>query len=133
MKEEVKTLKDYAREAMMRLKRGFWQNYEKDLSDKVSRAEEAGVSASKVKEYCVSRITENIRNHNEAREEFYDKVKKLLDEEGEVSDAIGRLTDKNVLASLDYNEGQRYIMSVSEKYLQAVERYRKEKSLKLSV
>ena len=128
MKEEVKTLKDYAREAMMRLKRGFWQNYEKDLSDKVSRAEEAGVSASKVKEYCVSRITENIRNHNEAREEFYDKVKKLLDEEGEVSDAIGRLTDKNVLASLDYNEGQRYIMSVSEKYLQAVERYRKEKS-----
>lgn len=133
MKEEVKTLKDYAREAMMRLKRGFWQNYEKDLSDKVSRAEEAGVSASKVKEYCVSRITENIRNHNEAREEFYDKVKKLLDEEGEVSDAIGRLTDKNMLASLDYNEGQRYIMSVSEKYLQAVERYRKEKSLKLSV
>ena len=89
--------------------------------------------ASKVKEYCVSRITENIRNHNEAREEFYDKVKKLLDEEGEVSDAIGRLTDKKVLASLDYNEGQRYIMSVSEKYLQAVERYRKEKSLKLSV
>ena len=133
MKEEVKTLKDYAREAMMRLKRGFWQNYEKDLSDKVSRAEEAGVSASKVKEYCVSRITENIRNHNEAREEFYDKVKKLLDEEGEVSAAIGRLTGKKVLASLDYNEGQRYIMSVSEKYLQAVERYRKEKSLKLSV
>lgn len=133
MKEEVKTLKDYARDAMMRLKRGFWQNYEKDLSDKVSRAEEAGVSASKVKEYCVSRITENIRNHNEAKEEFYDKVKKLLDEEGEVSDAIGRLTDKKVLASLDYNEGQRYIMSVSEKYLQAVERYRKEKSLRLSV
>lgn len=133
MSEETKTLKDYAREAKMRLKHGFWENYERDLNDKVSRAEEAGISASKVKEYCVSRVAENIRNRDDAKEEFYDKVKKLLDEEGEVSDAIGRLTDKKVLASMEYEEGQRYIMSVSEKYLQAVERYRKEKSLKLSV
>lgn len=129
--EECKTLKDYAREAKMRLKHGFWQNYRKDLEEKLEQAEAAGVSASKVKEYCASRVSENIKSTDETREDFYRRVKKLLDEEGEVSDAIGRLTDKELLQKLPYEEGQRYVMSVSESYLQAVERYRKEKSLSL--
>ena len=98
--EEVKTLKDYAREAKMRLKHGFWQNYKKDLEEKLEQAEAAGVSVSKVKEYCASRVSEDIKSTDESREDFYRKVKKLLDEEGEVSDAIGRLTDKELLQKL---------------------------------
>lgn len=129
--EEVKTLRDYAREAKMRLKHGFWQNYKKDLEEKMEQAEKSGVSVSKVKEYCASRVSENIKSTDESREDFYRRVKKLLDEEGEVSDAIGRLTDRELLKELPYEEGQRYVMSVSERYLQAVERYRKEKSLKI--
>ena len=62
-------------------------------------------------------------------EEFYIKVKKLLDEEGEVSNAIGRLTDKEYFETLDYNEKQRYTLNLSEKYVQAIERYHKEKAL----
>ena len=65
-------------------------------------------------------------------EEFYQKVKKLLDSEGEVSNAIGRLTDKEKFNSLSYDEKQRYTLNLSEKYLQAVERYKKEKSLMIS-
>ncbi len=131
--DEVKTLKDYAKEAKTRLKRGFWQEYAKELEEKLEVAEAVGVSASKVKEYCARRVSEDIKSADEGREDFYRKVKALLDEEGEVSDAIGRLTDKELLKNMPYDEGQRYVMSVAERYLKAVERYKKEKFLSLGV
>ena len=129
MNAEGKTFKQYCKEAKKRLKKGFWQNYKENLDKEIARAEESGISTSKVKEYYACRITEDIRNTKDEFEEFYLKVKKLIDEEGEVSNAIGRLTDKEYFDSLDYNEKQRYTLNLSEKYLQAVERYRKEKAL----
>ena len=53
----------------------------------------------------------------------------LLDEEGEVANAIGRLTDKEYYSTLSYEEKQRYTLELSNKYLIAVERYRKEKAI----
>ena len=50
----------------------------------------------------------------------------MLLTEGEVSDAIGRLTDKEYYATLSYEEKQRYTLNLSEKYLRALERFRKE-------
>ena len=127
--EEGKSLKQYCREAKKRLKAGFWQNYQKDLTEGIERAEKAGVSVSKVKQYYAERVTENLQHHVEEKEEFYQKVKKLLEEEGEVPNAIGRLTDLEHYKTLSYEEQQRYNLTLSEKYLQAVERYRKEKAL----
>lgn len=130
--EEGKSLKQYCREAKKRLKRGFWQNYQKDLNEGIERAEKAGISTSKVREYYAERVSENIKNKAEEKEDFYQKVKKLLSEEGEVSNAIGRLTDKAYFETLNYEEKQRYTLSLSEKYLEAVERYRKESSLEIN-
>ena len=62
---------------------------------------------------------------------MYLKVKALLDTEGEVSDAIGRLTDREYYSSLSYEEKQRYTLRLSNRYLQALEKYRKEKELGL--
>jgi hypothetical protein len=45
---------------------------------------------------------------------------------GEVSDAIGRLTDKPYFETLSYEEKQRYTLALSEKYLRALERFRRE-------
>jgi len=129
MAETGKSLKQYCREAKKRLKQGFWQNYSKDLSEGLERAEKAGVSTSKVKEYYQSRVAENLKSRGEENEEFYKKVKKLLEEEGEVPDAIGRLTDTEYYKTLSYEEKQRYTLSLSERYLQAMERYRKEKAM----
>ena len=126
---EQKTLKQYCREAKKRLKQGFWQNYQANLDQEVNRAKENGISVSKVKEYYSCKITEDIRNTKDEFEAFYQKVKVMLDAEGEVSNAIGRLTDKEYFDTLSYEEKQRYTLSLSEKYLQAVERYHKEKSL----
>ena len=132
MVEEGKSLKQYCKEAKKRLKRGFWQNYQKDLNEGIERAEKAGISTSKVREYYAERVSENIKNKAEEKEDFYQKVKKLLSEEGEVSNAIGRLTDKAYFETLNYEEKQRYTLSLSEKYLEAVERYRKESSLEIN-
>lgn len=127
--EENKTLKQYAKEAKKRLKNGFWQNYRKDLDEKIERASEAGVAPSKVKEYYNYVVSENIKSRKDDEDEFYNKVKKILDEEGEISDAIGRLTDKKEFESLSYAEKQKYTLTLSERYLKAVERYNKERSL----
>ena len=62
---------------------------------------------------------------------FYLKVKRLLEEEGEVSDAIGRLTDREYYDRLSYEDKQRYTFQLSSKYLQALEKYKKEKELGL--
>ena len=95
----------------------------------MSLAGEAGIAPSKVREYYSFVVAENIKNGKDDENEFYLKVKKILDEEGEISDAIGRLTDREVFDSLSYNEKQKYTLSLSERYLKAVERYNREKSL----
>ena len=50
----------------------------------------------------------------------------MLLAEGEVSDAIGRLTDKRYYETLSYSEKQRYTLDLSEKYLRALERFKRE-------
>ena len=107
---EGKSLKQYAREAKKRLKSGFWQDYKRDLTEGMERAEKAGISTSKVKEYYIERVSQNLRNTTEEKEEFYLKVKKLLQEEGEVPNAIGRLTDVEYFKTLSYEEQQRYTL-----------------------
>lgn len=127
MQVEQKSLKQYAKEAKKRLKEGFWQKYSKNLSEELERAQREGVCVSKVKEYYVNKVSENIKCVKDEGEEFYQKVKNLLSSEGEVANALGRLTDKEYFDSLSYEEKQRYSLSLSEKYLKAVERYNREK------
>ena len=127
--EKQKTLKQYCKEAKKRLKQGFWQNYKDGLEKELEKAEQSGLSVSKVKEYYTERVVADIKNVKDDFESFYLKVKKLLEEEGEVSNAIGRLTDKDAFDKMNYEEKQRYTLSLSEKYIKAVERYRKEKDI----
>ena len=126
-----KSLKEYCKDAKKRLKSGFWQDYKKDLTEKMSEATENGVSASAIREYYSKKGASDIKNSKDDFEEFYLKVARILDEEGEISGVISRLTDREVYASLSYEEQQRYNLTLSEKYLKALERYKKEKSLKI--
>ena len=129
--QECKSLKEYCKEAKMRLKQGFWQNYKKNVETEVERAKTQGILESKVREYYSVKITENIRVKTNGEEEFYLKVKKILDEEGEISNVIGRLTDRELFENMDYNERQKYTLCLSERYLKALERYKKEKAIGL--
>ena len=123
----MENLKQMARAAKLRLKNNFWEERKRDLDKGAFQAREKGLNEVKVKSTLKGRVKSQIKG--EKQDEFYLKVKRLLETEGEVSDAIGRLTDREYYNSLSYEEKQRYNLSLSAKYLSALERYRKEKEL----
>lgn len=122
-------IKALAKQAKRRLATDFWRRCKEDVDVSARRAEMQGKNAGKVKEHLYGKVKSILRGERE--DEFYLKVKKLLDEYGEVSDAIGRLTDRAYYDTLSYEEKQRYTMELSTKYLLALEKYRKEKELHL--
>lgn len=122
-------LKQAARAAKQRLKNNFWEECKRNIEKGATEARKNGLNETKVKSALKDRVEKHISG--EKQDEFYLKVKALLDTEGEVSDAIGRLTDKEYYDSLSYEDKQRYTLTLSTRYLQALEKYRKEKALKI--
>ena len=124
-----RTVKTLAKEAKMRMKKGFWKQCEKELENERSRAKERGINESKMERYFAEKVTTKIRG--ESPDEVYLKVRDLLLSEGEVSDAIGRLTDREYYETLSYSDKQRYTLELSEKYLRALERFKREYEFEL--
>ncbi len=124
MSKEGRSFREEARLAKGRIKTGFWQEREAEMSAKKEKAREHGLNESKVRRFFKMQVEAQI----EGREEdlFYLKVRNMLLSEGEVSDAIGRLTDHEYFETLSYEEKQRYTLSLSEQYLRALERFRNE-------
>ena len=119
-----RTLKSLAKEAKQRMKKGFWKQCEEELNTERTHARAQGINESKMERYFQEKVGEKIKG--DAPDDFYLKVKELLLAEGEVSDAIGRLTDREYYQSLTYSEKQRYTLELSEKYLRALERFKRE-------
>ncbi len=124
MSKERSSLREEARKAKLRMKNGFWLECHKDKSRQMEIAREQGLNESKVGQYFAAQVSAKIEGRQE--DEFYLRVKKMLLSEGEVSDAIGRLTDRAYYESLTYEEKQRYNLTLSERYLRALERFRAE-------
>ncbi len=118
------SLREEARRAKRRIKTGFWAECQENMDEHLEKAREQGLNESKVGRFFAAQVTAQIEGKKE--DEFYLKVKQMLLTEGEVSDAIGRLTDKEYYATLSYEEKQRYTLNLSEKYLRALERFRAE-------
>ncbi len=119
-----KTFKALARQAKERVKTGFWQECKEGLDERMEKAKELGLNESKAGRYFKQKVSKSLLGEKE--DEFYLTVKAMLLKDGEVSDAIGRLTDKEYYETLSYEEKQRYTLSLSEKYLRALERFRRE-------
>ena len=124
MQGTERTLKTAARLAKERIKKNFWAERKQDMDTQIERAREHGLNESKVARFFAERLSAELAGKTE--DEFYLRVRDMLLTEGEVSDAIGRLTDKEYYETLGYEEKQRYTLALSEKYLRALERFRKE-------
>ena len=122
--EKGRTLREEARLAKGRIKSGFWKECEADLTIKKEKAREHGLNESKAGRFFKTQVEAKIEGRQE--DDFYLRVKNMLLSQGEVSDAIGRLTDHAYYEGLSYEEKQRYTLSLSEKYLRALERFRAE-------
>ncbi len=133
MKPQVKSIKSYAKEAKQRLKSRFWEEYKKEVDSGVKLAGKEGLSASKVEKYFKNRVVRTVKGSKKEDELFYKQVKTMLDKYGKPSDALSRLTDKPYFLSLSYEERERYLFRLSEKYLRAIERYEKERQIELTL
>ena len=123
----MEDIKMMARAAKQRLKSNFWKDCKKKLDLNATEAKERGISEIKVKSSMKGQVKSAIRGEKE--DGFYLKVKKMLDEEGEVFDALGRLTDREYYDSLTYEEKMRYNLELANKYNAALAKWRKEKEL----
>ena len=124
MAQEKSSLREEARKAKMRMKSGFWAETDAERERKIEKAREQGLNESKAGRYFAAQVSAQIEGKKE--DDFYLRVKQILLSEGEVSDAIGRLTDRAYFDTLSYDEKQRYTLALSEKYLRALERFRAE-------
>ncbi len=118
-------LKTVAKQAKQRLRSDFWKQCQRDVDGAALEAERNGKNAIRARSNALSRVKNVIKG--EEKDDFYLRVKELLDNYGEVSDAIGRLTDREKYEKLSYEERQRYTMELSSKYVEALEKYRREK------
>ena len=119
-----RSLKSIAKDAKQRMKQGFWQNYREERDRHLEFVKEQGLNESRAERYLTGKVASRVKGEKE--DEFYERAKGLLLSEGEVSDALGRLTDKDYYATLSYEEQQRYTLQLSERYLKALERFKKE-------
>ncbi len=124
MSQEKSTLREEARKAKKRMKSGFWAECKEDKHRELERARAQGLNESKVGRYFTAQVSKKIEGKTE--DEFYLRVKEMLLSDGEVSNAIGRLTDREYYDTLTYEEKQRYNLTLSERYLRALERFRAE-------
>jgi hypothetical protein len=120
-----KSLRTLARQAKCRMKENFWESYKREQAEKLKIAKANGANTQEAERFFVHEVERKIRGEDEV-DEFYERVKELLLKEGEVSDAIGRLTDRTLYDSLSYTEKQRYTLALSERYLRALERFKRE-------
>ncbi len=120
-----KSLRTLARQAKCRMKENFWESYKREQAEKLKIAEANGANTQEAERFFAHEVERKIRGEDEV-DEFYERVKELLLKEGEVSDAIGRLTDHVLYDSLSYTEKQRYTLALSERYLRALERFKRE-------
>ena len=127
--ENRSTLREEARRAKCRIKTGFWAECQENKHEHLQKARQQGLNESKVGRFFAAQVAAQIEGKQE--DEFYLKVKQMLLTEGEVSNAIGRLTDQEYYATLSYEEKQRYTLNLSEKYLRALERFRAEYEFEL--
>ena len=119
-----RSLKSIAKDAKLRMKQGFWQDYSEKRNEQMMIAKEQGLNESRTERYLTGKVASKIKGEKE--DKFYERVKELLLSEGEVSDALGRLTDQAYYETLSYEEKQRYTLKLSERYLKALERFRQE-------
>ena len=74
MQEQLKSFKDYCKEAKKRLKSGFWHEHYKRLDEELAKAKNNGISPSKIKEYYIDTTNIDIRTNKDKQEDYvYDQ------------------------------------------------------------
>jgi hypothetical protein len=130
--KEYSELKKRAILAKQRLKMGYWQNLlqqRNDLIELNGNTERAKAVASEISRQKFVRDNLISLNSEQAMEdeELYKKVCKILDEDDDPQNPIGKLIDKEKYENMDAMAKQKYVLYLSKKYCEMRDRYKMEK------
>lgn len=115
-----------AKEAVSRMKHGFWEDMlKKKQSGEIQKAT-SGMSMQDKREIQKTVISKTAAESGDI--EFEKRVYELLDED-EIS-PIGKLMDKEKYQNMTMEEKGRYVLVISNKFLKVKEKYETEKALK---
>ena len=132
--QQSKSIKSAAKEAKLRLKNRFWEDYKKEVACSIKTAAEEGLAPSGVESYFKKLIVKNVLGASEEEEKFYCKVKDMLDAaKCRPHDALDRLMDKQLFASLSYEEKERYLFRLAKRYQEALIRYDGERGIEKAI
>jgi len=125
----MSSFKQYAKEAKQRLKNNFWSEVMLERQE-FKQMEEEGTNTQSLRIRQRQELKDKIYNANfESDEEFYCRVKEILTKETIVTNPIAMLTDKQALQSMTEQQKQAYLLKLSNRYQQAVERFNKENAV----
>ena len=122
----MSSFKVYAKQAKQRLKNNFWS----DVIDERNQAKQTRdiVEAQSVLVRQKQELKERIYNADfESDEEFYRRVKQILSGEEVVTNPLSVLIDHDAVATMSESQKQAYLLKLSNRFQQAVERYAQEK------
>ncbi len=133
----MSSFKHYAKQAKQRLKNDFWDKVkeERDFYQILAKKDIVAAEGLLVKQK--QQLKEKIYNTNfESDEEFYLKVKQLLSANDVIVNPIGieklqlevyeYLADKSILTNMTESQKQAYLLKLSRRYQQAVEKFNSE-------
>lgn len=122
----MSSFKVYAKQAKQRLKNNFWS----DVIDERNQAKQTR-DIVEVQSFLVRQkqeLKERIYNADfESDEEFYRRVKQILSGEEVVTNPLSVLIDHDAVATMSESQKQAYLLKLSNRFQQAVERYAQEK------
>ena len=124
-----KNLKVLAKEAKQRLKSGFWQKHKEEVIKSADCARQDGLSETVVLSYYQS-VDLPTRKTKVEKQTFYEKVCAILNEKGQVGNILALLVDHDEFDDLSYERKQKYMLELSTRYLDALDRYNAEKRFK---
>lgn len=127
-KKEYGELKKRAMLAKQRLRMGYWQQLQEERERVLSKMGDSDANKRMVSEAQRARLkrdTISVINRAETREDekLYERVCRILDEDEDVMNPIGRLIEHEEYDALDDGGRQRYILELSKKYRELKERY----------
>ena len=125
----MSSFKKYAKQAKQRLRNNFWNEVILEREE-FKQMEETGANTQSLRIKQRQELKEKIYNVNfESDEEFYNRVKEILTKENVVTNPIAVLTDKKALQQMTDQQKQAYLLKLSNRYQQAVERFNKESAV----
>lgn len=130
--KEYSELKKRAMLAKQRLKMGYWQTLLRERDDLITlngNTARAKVVADEVRRQKFERDNLISLDSEQAKEdeELYLKVCKMLEEDDDPQNPIGRLIDHELYDNMDAMAKQKYVLYLSKKYREMRERYKVEK------